>query len=427
MWSVLPPLLVHFAVTVILSFVLGLELHGYRRAQDEGIGFGTTRTLTLIGASGFVLWTLGGVGPSALYLAGFAALAVWLAVDQWLAHTAAPDNQGVALLPALVALISYALGPLVLQTPDWFVAAVVIVTILMMAEKPLIRRLSDAFPSVEGVTLAKFLIIAGLVLPLIPDTPLPGLPELTYDKVWLAVVAISGLSYLGYLLHRFVFPDAGTLLTGLLGGLYSSTVATVVLARQARTDAAVAAQAPAAVVLASLMMYLRLFVLILVLGHTDAARRLAAPFALLVLGSAAVTAVLWHLGRSSETATKVTPSLGPRNPLDLPIALLFAALFVIFAAITQFADIHYGADGLRLLSFVTGLTDIDPFILSLLAGRGAMPEGVVIGAILIASGSNNLVKAVYAQALSRRSRMLPATIWLALTFAMSLAWAFWAG
>lgn len=427
MWSLLPPLLVQFAVTVILSFVMGLELHGYRRAQDEGVGFGTTRTLSLIGAAGFVLWTLGGGAPSGLYLAGFAALALWLAVDQWQTRSADSRDRGGALLPALVALLTYVLGPLVLHTPDWFVAAVVIVAILMMAEKPLIRRLSDAFPSAEGVTLAKFLIIAGLVLPLIPNTPLPGLPELTYGKVWLAVVAISGLSYLGYLLHRYVFPDAGTLITGLLGGLYSSTAATVVLARQARTDAAIAAQAPAAVVLASLMMYLRLFALILVLGHADAARQLAAPFALLVLGSAAVAAALWRRGRSSEAAIKATPSLGPHNPLDLPIALLFAVLFVVFAALTRFVDAHYGAGGLRLLSFVTGLTDIDPFILSLLAGRGAMPEGLVIGAILIASGSNNLVKAAYAQSLSRRSGMLPAAAWLALTFAFSLAWALWLG
>lgn len=424
MWSVLPPLFIQFGATIALSFVLGLELHGYRRAQGEGVGFGTTRTLTLIGAAGFVLWTLTSNAPSSLYLAGFGALALWLAVNQWQARADGSSDGGGALLPALVALLTYVLGPLVLTAPDWFVAAVVIVVILMLAEKPLIRRMSDAFPSTEGITLAKFLIIAGLVLPLIPNTPLPGLPELTYGKVWLAVVAISGLSYLGYLLHRYAFPDAGTLLTGLFGGLYSSTAATVVLARQSRSDAAVAAQAPAAVVLASLMMYLRLFALIVVLGHLDAARAVAVPFGLLVLGSGAVAALLWRRGRSKEAA-EATPSLGPRNPLDLPIALLFAVLFVVFAALTQFVTAHYGAGGLRLLSFLTGLTDIDPFILSLLAGRGAIPEGLAIGAILIASGSNNLVKAVYAQVLSRRTDMMAAGAWLALTFVFSLIWAVW--
>ena len=422
--AALPPLLLRFTATVVLSFVLGLELHSYRRSQDAGIGFGTTRTLTLIGAAGFVLWLLDGAAPRGLYLAGLAALALWLAVDQWQGRLPARAAGG-ALLPALIALLAYALGPLVLTEPDWLVAAVMVVAILMLGEMPLIRRLSDAFPSAEGVTLAKFLIIAGLVLPLMPDSALPGLPTLTYQKVWLAVVAISGLSYLGYVAHRYVWPRAGTLVTGLIGGLYSSTAASVVLARQARADADIAAQAPAAVVLATLMMYLRLLVLIGVLGHASAAQALALPFALLVLGSALVAAWLWRRGSRTPTAPAVTPRLGPRNPLDLPIALLFATLFVAFAAITQFVLAHYGAGGLKTLSFLVGFTDIDPFILSLLADHGAISPTLVIDAILIASGSNNLLKAVYALALSRQRAMVPAAIWLTFTLLLSLGWVAW--
>ena len=422
--AALPPLLLRFTATVVLSFVLGLELHSYRRSQDAGIGFGTTRTLTLIGAAGFVLWLLDGAAPRGLYLAGLAALALWLAVDQWQGRLPARAAGG-ALLPALIALLAYALGPLVLTEPDWLVAAVMVVAILMLGEMPLIRRLSDAFPSAEGVTLAKFLIIAGLVLPLMPDSALPGLPTLTYQKVWLAVVAISGLSYLGYVAHRYVWPRAGTLVTGLIGGLYSSTAASVVLARQARADAGIAAQAPAAVVLATLMMYLRLLVLIVVLGYAGAARALALPFALLVLGSALVAAWLWRRGNRAPAPTAATPRLGPHNPLDLPIALLFAVLFVTFAALTRFVIAHYGATGLKTLSFLVGFTDIDPFILSLLADHGAISPTLVVDAILIASGSNNLLKAVYAQALSRQRAMLPAATWLAFTLLLSLGWVAW--
>ena len=180
MHNALPAPLLQFVATVVLSFVLGLELHSYRRSQDEGIGFGTTRTLTLIGALGFVLWLLDGVpagveapsipqhpatggtaaavasalpGTRGLYLAGLLALAVWLAVDLWprvarsTRAAGPPADNGGALLPSLIALVAYALGPLVLTQPDWFVAAVLVVTILMLGEKPLIRRLSDAFPS----------------------------------------------------------------------------------------------------------------------------------------------------------------------------------------------------------------------------------------------------------------------------------------
>jgi uncharacterized membrane protein (DUF4010 family) len=321
-------------------------------------------------------------------------------------------------------VLAYVLGPLVLTQPSWLVAAVVIVAILMLAEKPLIRRLSDTVPAGEGVTLAKFLILAGLVLPLLPATPIPALPGITFDKVWLAVVLISAISYGGYLAHTYVFPGAGTLLTGLLGGIYSSTAATVVLARQARTDAAVASLAPAATVLATSMMYLRLWVVIGVLGHWTAAAELALPFGVLAAGSLAVT---WWLRQRGEQAQAAPPPaqarLGPHHPLDLPVAFLFAGLFIVFAAITDFVTRAYGTPGLHVLSFLVGMTDIDPFVLSLLAGHFQVSETAVIAAILIASGSNNLLKAIYALALSRRKAMLPAAAWLVLTLFLSLAWA----
>ncbi|MBU6439083.1 MAG: DUF4010 domain-containing protein [Betaproteobacteria bacterium] len=418
----LPPLLLQFAATAALAFVLGLELHSYRRAQDEGVGFGTTRTLTLIGAAGFVLWLLDGVQPRGLYLAGLAALALWLAVD--LARAGRDGGTGGELLPGMIALLAYALGPLIQSQPPWMVAAVLIVAILMLAEKPLIRKISDAMPVSEGVTLAKFLIIAGLVLPLLPDTPIPGLSTITYSKVWLAVVLISAISYAGYLAHTYLFPRASTLLTGLLGGVYSSTAATVVLARQARRDEATAAQAPAATVLATAMMYLRLWVVIAVLGHRDAALRLALPFGLLCALSLGVTWLLWRRAAGAGGAAEPAPALlASRNPLDLPVALLFAALFVVFAALTAFVTARFGVGGLNLLSFVVGLSDIDPFVLSLLAGHFQVGASAVIHAVLIASGSNNLLKAVYALGLSRRRGMLPAAAWLAASMLISLAWA----
>lgn len=426
MEAALPPLLLQFTSTVVLGFVLGLELHSYRRAQDEGIGFGTTRTLALIGASGFLLWLLDGSAPRGLYLAGLAALTIWLAVDLARApRKSGESGAGGALLPGMIALLAYALGPLVLTQPDWLIAAVLIVAILMLAEKPLIRRLSDAMPMAEGVTLVKFLILAGLVLPLLPDTPIPGLTDITYAKVWMAVVLISAISYAGYLAHTYLFPKAGTLLTGLLGGIYSSTAATVVLARQARTDADIAAQAPAATVLATAMMYVRLWIVIIVLGHGRAALRLVLPFGLLLAGSLVMTGWLWRRGRVLAPQA-AHARLGPHNPLDLPVAFLFAGLFVAFAAITTVVTQHFGSTGLHVLSFLVGISDIDPFVLSLLAGHFQVSETAVITAILIASGSNNLVKAGYAMTLSRQKAMLPAAAWLVLTLLLSLAWTVWA-
>jgi uncharacterized membrane protein (DUF4010 family) len=202
--------------------------------------------------------------------------------------------------------------------------------------------------------------------------------------------------------------------------MYSSTAATVVLSRTARAEPAQAAFVPASVIIATAMMYARLLAVILLLGHADAAKALAIPFGGFFIASLALAGGLaWRVRKAPQAAHDAVSS----NPLDLPIAFLFAGLFVAFAAITDFVTNHFGANGLHLLSFVVGFSDIDPFILSLLDGKFQISQQAIVNAVLIASGSNNLLKAGYAMALSRQKAMIPAAAWLALTLAISAAYA----
>jgi uncharacterized membrane protein (DUF4010 family) len=415
MTALLPPLLAGFLGTVALAFLFGLELHAYRRRNapspdQEALGFGTTRTLTLLAVLGFGLWIAAPVAPFCVGL-GLAGLALLL---DYRKRVKAGDS---TLLPVLIGLIAYALGPVVLTASLPVVAGLAVVVLLAMGEQGAIRRLSDAFPAEEGVTLAKFLILAGLIYPLLPPSEIPYLPGITWTKVWLSVLVISGISYLAYLIHRYIFPQAGTLLTGVLGGLYSSTAATVVLARALRADPASNAFAPAAVVLATGMMYARLFAVIVLLGHTGAALALAPAFGALFAGSLAVAGVLTWRARGATTGAHPAVSA---NPLDLPVAFLFALLFVVFAALTNAVTATFGASGLHVLSFMVGFSDIDPFIFSLLAGSFQVPQAAVVSAVLIASASNNLLKAFYAMGLSRSRAMLPAALWLLTTVAAAL-------
>jgi uncharacterized membrane protein (DUF4010 family) len=419
MTAFLPAMLVGFLETLALAVIVGLELHAYRRRDhpktaQADLGFGTTRTIALIAAFGFVLWSAAPVMP---FCTGLLVLGALL-VAEFLTRLRAGDP---SLLPSVIALLAYALGPFVLTAPLAVVAALVVAMLLALGEQAGIRKISDAFPAEEGVTLAKFVILAGLIFPLLPDTAVFGLAGITYPKIWTAVLVISGISYLGYLAHRYLFPRAGTLLTGVLGGLYSSTAATVVLARAARAAPDQAGLAPAAVIIATAMMYARLLVVILLLGHAGAAASLALPFGFFFAVSLGLSGLLAWRAQPENTAAGHPPV--SQNPLDLPIAFLFAALFVAFAAITDFVTAHYGANGLHLLSFVVGFSDIDPFIFSLLDGKFAVGEPAIVSAVLIASGSNNLLKAGYALALSRSRAMLPAAAWLAATLALSVAYA----
>ncbi|WP_297490982.1 DUF4010 domain-containing protein [Acidocella sp.] len=426
MSTLLPAPLAAFLGTIGLAFIIGLELHAYRRRGSanlapEALGFGTTRTVTLLAALGFVLWIIAPILPFAIGLGG---LSLFLLLD----YRKRMKSGDSSLLPSIIGILAFTLGPVVLTAPLAVLAALVILILLSLGEQAQIRRFSDAFPAEEGVTFAKFFILAGLIFPLLPDTAIPFVAGITWVKVWEAVLIISGISYLAYLTHRYVFPSAGTLLTGVLGGLYSSTAATVVLSRTMR--AGPAGYTPAAIVLATAMMYARLLVVIVLLGHAGAAAVLAVPFGGLCAACLGVALLLsWH-ARPRNPAGATRPPGQPddhpaiaANPLDLPVAFLFALLFVFFAAVTNLVTQHYGAGGLHILSFAVGFSDIDPFIFSLLDGKFQLSLAAITNAVLIASASNNLLKAAYALALSRRRAMLPAAGWLLATAGFSLVYA----
>lgn len=413
--SHVPPALIALVATVLLGFLIGLELHSYRREAGPDLGFGTTRTLTIIALLGFALWLLDRSGM--LYCLGLAALTALLAIYY---HYRAKAGK-LSLLPTLVALLTYGLGPVAQSQPIWFLVLYVVTIIVMLGEQPGIRRLSDAFPGDEAVTLAKFLIMLGVVLPLLPAQPLgPLFGRITYHQVWLSVVAVSGISYLSYLAQRYFFPGRSSLLTAALGGLYSSTAVTLVLARRAREEAAESRHAVSAIVLATGMMYLRLWAIVAVLGHLQIAAGLLTAFAPAIAASLGAVCIL-ELRSRPVPSSATTHSV--RNPLELPLAFLFALLLVTFVATTGYALERFGATGLNTLALLAGIGDVDAFVLALLTGKFAVSSTALTNAIVLVTGSNNLLKACIAGVVGRRKALLPAVLWLLALFVASVLYA----
>jgi uncharacterized membrane protein (DUF4010 family) len=413
--AIFPTLLTQFIITTALSFIIGLELHSYRRANAQDLGFGTTRTFTLIGILGFVLYLVD--DQLWAYIFGMMGLIVFLAIYYY-----RRSGEGVySLLSPVLGLLTYLMAPVLIRFPDWFTVLFVVSVLLMLSAKPGIRRFSDAFRAAEMVTFSKFLIMAGVVLPLLPDRQISSIVTVTYYQVWLALLVVSALSYISYLVQTYVFREKGLLLTGLLGGLYSSTATTIVLGRRAR-EMAPTPQVTQAIILATAMMYLRLLLLLLFLGYASALQRLWVPFLSLLAVSLAAA---WLAGRIPVSVKVKVDSLLLSHPLEFKTALGFSILFVMFAAISSVVINRYGSEGLQVMSFVVGMTDIDPFILSLLGGTFHISEAQIITAIVTATGSNNLVKAIYALLLGRDRFTLAAAAWLVLLFAASMVYVFY--
>jgi uncharacterized membrane protein (DUF4010 family) len=215
-------------------------------------------------------------------------------------------------------------------------------------------------------------------------------------------MVVSGISYCSYLLKKFVFPDSGIFLTGLLGGIYSSTATTIILARQNKNELS-GLQTVSAIMIANGMMYLRILFLAFIFNR-EIAGMLAIPFIVMFLITFLLSKFIDRKNEKTDSAEVQGNNLASeKNPLEFRTAAIFGVLFVVFALVTDFVLKTYGSAGVTNLAFAVGVTDIDPFLLNLLQQKSGIDQMTIVLAILNATNSNNLLKMLYSVALSSKS------------------------
>lgn len=372
-----------YAVLLALALFLGFAFEQFQGEEVHGKA-GGVRTFPILAFVGAGLYL---IEPhlAIAFAIGLATLGAWL----W-------RNPDAGLLTKATVLLAYMLGPIALTQPLWVAVALSVGAVVLVGSKDQLHKLTTAVPAAEVQTAAMFLLLVGVVLPLLYGQPDIPYTHITPFKVWLAVIAVSGLSYGSYLLQRYVFPQSGEVLTAVLGGLYSSTTVTVVLARRAR-DQGFNAQICGGIVAATAMMYLRIVAIVSVFDR-DLGLRLAIP--MIALGAIGLGAAFF-LDRL-EKQKPAEPHVFA-NPLQLGTALVFAGLLVLISALSQYVQATLGAKGVLALAAVVGVTDIDPFVLSLAqSGAASIGVGTAACAVMIASSSNNLLKAAYTAAFSRK-------------------------
>jgi uncharacterized membrane protein (DUF4010 family) len=293
--------------------------------------------------------------------------------------------------------------------------------LLLLELKVVLEDLASRIPAEEILTFAKFLLLSAVILPILPNREF-GSFHINPFKTWLVVVAVSAISYGSYVLQKLTKGRGGILLASLLGGAYSSTVTTVVLARRAARE-----ERPhlfsGGILIASGVMYLRLVAL---LGLFNRKLMIVLmPGFLALAGLAIAIGLIWGR-RSDKTEAKVTREFEPKNPLELRAAFLFAFLFLAMIACTQLAVAYLGRAGINTLAAVMGVTDVDPFILGITQTAGTGPS-LKLGAeaVVIAASSNNFVKGIYAYAFADRKTGIQSICLLAALAALGLAPLFW--
>jgi len=389
--SQIPEVFLNFLITLAFSLIIGIEQKKRNTDDPENTpSFGTDRSFAFIGTLGFILYIL---SPEnlVLFLGGGAVLGGLLSVFFYKKIT---DSKSYGLTSILVALITYTLGPLVITQPKWLTVIILVSIIILVEQKERLSRFSDKINIEEFTTLAKFLVIAAVILPIVPAAPLIPFIELSPYTIWLTVVVVSSISYASYLMQRFVFKNSGVVISGVLGGLYSSTATTLILARRSKEITGGNSNVYASsIVTATAMMYIRILILMFIFNA--ALGYLLLPYFVILAAVSLVTAGALYYLKKPTAAAKLEPDGEHTNPLELKTAALFAGLFVFFSMLTHYVVNSYGGSGLNVLSFVVGFTDIDPFLLNLFQGKYEFGVDVIARASLQAIISNNILKAIY--------------------------------
>lgn len=407
---------VKIIVVLFLSFLIGLEREEHK-ATAKHYGFGGVRTFPLIGLIGYSVALLSGPQLVPLTL-GFLVVGSFLLLSYW--HKLS-TSEAAGVTSEMSGLATFLVGALIYNGHFWIATALTVASLLLLELKEVLEQLATRIPAEDIFTFGKFLLLTAVILPILPRQEFTQF-HINPFKTWLVVVAVSTISYGSYVLQRVTRQHGGVVLTALLGGAYSSTLTTIVMARRAGRE-----HRPylfsGGILIASGVMYLRLIALIAIFN-----RRLVAMLTpgFLILATAAIaTGWIWSRRREPD-GYEIKREFEPKNPLELLTAFFFAVLFLVMLVATQLAVTYVGKAGVNTLAALMGITDVDPFIMGMTQAAGTLtPLKVAASAVLIAAASNNLVKGIYAYKLADRKTGIRSLVLLACLALFGLVPLFW--
>lgn len=399
-------LFLRFGLALFLGFLIGLE-----REREKDQVFAGMRTFALISLLGAALAFAGDrLGTSWLFIAGFLVVAFFGLSS----HFRGAEAGHVGITTEVAFLLAYVLGGLVYWDLLVLAAAMTVVIVLLLTFKPNLQRLLANVEREDIWAGIEFAVVWIVVLPILPDRTYGPLDVLNPHEIWLTVVLVAALNLAAYVLSVIYGMRRGIGLSGILGGLISSTAVTYDFARRSQKPG----QRPfanlfaLAISVASAAMFLRIVVLTMVINPP-----LAISLVLPMLAGTLVTIIgvliLWWQSRNIQQEPDLSNPHERRahNPFALGPALQFGVLFAIVLILTKAAQLALADTGAYLAGIIAGIGGLDAITLSMarLAGQ-TTPQMVAMRSVTLAAATNMVVKGVIATAVGRdevRLKILP--------------------
>lgn len=394
------PLALDLLVSALVGLAVGVEREWSGHTTGPDGRFAGVRTFTLLGViGGFGGWFLRDGQPvlAAVILAAAALFPI-------AAYTAALRRPGTTTdgTTEVAAILVATMGATSGLGHRSEASAAAAVCVLLLAEKSTLHTVLRRVAAHELRAALQFAVLALVILPLLPAGAYGPYGSFQPRQLWTVVLLFSGLNFAGYIARRVIGETRGLGVTGLLGGLVSSTAVTLTFSRRSRTDPALAMPLALGVVAACTVLLPRIFVISAMLR--PAVARAAVPILLppFVAGLALIGVGIWRAGQSREhpTSHAATVADAGQNPLGLVSSLQMAVAFQVVLTAIAWVQSTVGTTGVLLSATLLGLTDVDALTVSM-TRYGADPGHVATAATAIGIGvlSNTALKCTMALAL----------------------------
>ena len=384
-----PSPLLGFAIALALGALIGVERERKKRAGE--LASGGLRTFALLAETGAIAAWLSTIpGSPWVFIAGGALVTALVIAGYFMEVRARPGSIG--LTSEIAGLVTYLLGGAVLFGEPELAAALAIATTAVLAFKEPLHGLVERVGRDDLEAGLKLLLATFVVLPVLPDRAVDPWGVLNPYTMWWLVILISAMSFLGYVATRLLGAERGLLVTGIAGGLVSSTAVTLGFARQSRErEAQPAAAMAAGLLLAWAVMFARVGVAVAVV-YRPLLAPLLAPMC--VMGGITLAfALTLARRRSGARAVSIAPEVRLKNPFSLLASIRFGLVFAAVLLVVELARRYLPAGGVYVVAALAGTTDVDAITLSMagLAEGGGSLE-VAARAIVIAVLSNTFAK-----------------------------------
>jgi uncharacterized membrane protein (DUF4010 family) len=381
-------------LALALGLLVGLERERSHNATRRLL-FGGVRTFPIVSLFGFACAWLHLVGATWLLAAGLLAVLALGVV----AYAGKLREGRIGATSEVTALLTFVTGALALLADIRLAMALGVINTILLSEKAALEALVERLDKAEFLAMLRFLLVTFIIYPVLPDQDFTEF-QLNPVRIWRMVILVSTLGFAGYFLVKKFGGRVGLWLSGLMGGIVSSTAVSIAAGRIAQSQPERGAAALQATLLASSVMYVRVLAL---LAFFNAALARALAWQLGVLAGVGLVLALSTLRRRPADAAPLGQPTTLQNPFEIRPALAFAALFVMLTILTVYAKANFGSAGVLSLAALSGLADVDPFLLSLAQGT-ATATHLSAQAILVALMSNTLVKGCYFATLAQGVR-----------------------